>query len=139
MNDPLLWRLVYPDDHVEDEPLTNASIRMSRPGAVVLLACVPEKGPGGQDYRRPIFRVNLFNEDEADGRLYKPVWYRKRSMAMNAQMSGSRLEVTVMGRCREGDNTWDGTLWASLDGLTFGDCPSWAEDPIAVENLMLSY
>lgn len=129
MPDPLYWRLIYADDHVEDEPIDNASIRLSHRGAVMLMACAPERGPNGEDLRKPVLRVNLFDGE----RLYAPVWYRKRSMSAGTGDAALRLDATVLGRVREGEHNFDGTLWASLDGKTFGDCPAWAMDQTAIE------
>lgn len=140
--DPLYWRLIYADGHHEDEALDNTSIRMARPGALLLVACRPEAGPEGRDFRKPITRVNLFDEGVIDGRAYAPVWYRKRSMPVllddsQRHAERPRLDITVFGRMREGEHTVEGRLWASLDGCTVIDCPEWAIDQGVIEGLAI--
>lgn len=125
--DPLYWRLIYADDHVEDEPLANASIRLSHRGAVMLQACVAEP----KDMRRAVFQVRLI--DAESNHIYTPVFYRKRSLTPG---TGSELVATVLGRAREGEHNIDGTLWISYDGQTFEDCPDWAIDREAIDGIM---
>lgn len=132
--DPLYWRLIYADDHVEDEPKGNASIRLSHKGAVMLQACEPVEGPNGADFRQAVFQVRLVDVAEDDSRMYTPIFYRKRSLTPG---TGSRLEATILGRAREGEHDVDGTLWISYDGETFEDCPDWAFDKEAIDGLLV--
>lgn len=136
MPDPLFWRLIYADDHVEDEPLANASIRLSHKGAVMLQACVYEPDAHGNDMRRAVYQVRLIDAENA--RLYTPVWYRKRSMtALGAGGGTIALEATILGRARDGGNDIEGTLFISYDGQTFEDCPAWAFDRVAIDGILL--
>lgn len=138
--DPLYWRLYYPDDTFIDEPLSNASIKLARPGAIILAACRPLTGPQGQDLRKPIVRVDLFDSTEVDGRLFKPVWYRKRSIGVfSGKRELPRLDLTIFGRAREETHEINSTLWASPDdGTTVIDCPGEAIDMRAIESLVVA-
>lgn len=146
MADPLFWRLVYPDDHVEDEPDTNASILLSRPGAVELHVC---RLGAMQGERVPVSRIPLVEDDV----VYRPIFYRRRSMAPDA--TDVRLDATVIGRglanvkadraarrrlqkTGQAEVKFNSKLWASFDGATFGDCPQELIDPAAIENLLLN-
>lgn len=133
--DPLYWRLIYADDHVEDEPKTNASIRLSHKGAVMLQACEPVEGPNSADFRKAVFQVRLIDVADDDSRIYTPIFYRKRSIELKGR-GDSRLEATIIGRAREGKHNVDGTLWISYDGETFEDCPEWAFDREAIAGIM---
>ncbi len=129
---PLFWRLIYADDHQEDEPLAQASIRLSHRGAVMLQACYYEPDAHGNDLRRAHFQVSLI--DAEDARIYRPVFYRIRSLS--AGVDDARTEGVVVGRAREEDNEVGGTLWLTTDGDSFVDCPEWAVDKVAVEGLV---
>ena len=145
MSDSLYWRLAYPDDHLEDEPLDNASILLSRPGAVRLFAMRP-----AGDHREPMFAVMLIDEQ---GERYQPIFYRRRSMSMDG--SGTNLDYVVIGRGKhieqmsraarrraqlrgEVNLQFQGKLWASTDGVTFTDAPQHVIDETALMNLILN-
>lgn len=148
--EPLYWRLAYPDDHVEDEPDDGASILLSRPGAVRLFAMRPT--PEG---RQPSFAVWLVDPDTQQH--FKPIFYRRRAAlrSHDPRAAVTILDATVAGRgiathkmnraARRNaklrgqpiqDVGFDGTVWASLDGETWGDCPREHFDEAAITNLL---
>lgn len=148
---PLYWRLAYADDHIEDEPEDNASILFSRPGAVRLFAMRAD-GKGG---REPMFAVWLF--DQESGQTFKPIFYRRRSVALDEKEV--KLDATVVGRGtievkpqtraqrrqeslhggdKRADVQFDGALWASTDGQSFVDAPEKLIDRDAITNLLVN-
>lgn len=140
--EPLYWRLAYPDDHFEDEPDEGRSILLSRPGAVRLFAMKPTA-----EGRVPSLAVWLV--DPETQQHFKPIWYRRRSAYRNHNPAFARteLDATVAGRGiateklnraarRNAKLGFDGTIWASLDGDTWGDVPRALFDEAAITNLL---
>lgn len=144
------WRLVYADS-VMDEPDQGGTILDSRPGALVLLLCA-YRWQETQDSRLttvaaplrvPFCKVELF--EQGDKQPFSPLFYRKRSMAIDG--TDQRLDLTVFGRGRaraivirtadgaRGEVGFDGQLWA-YNGDMVTDCPQWAIDQAAIEHLL---
>lgn len=148
--DPLYWRLIYADDHVEDEPDENRSILYAHADPIEFHVTRP--GRAGEPPRVAILRIPLFVDDVR----YLPIFYRRRSMA--ADMTDKRLEATVAGRGVAVQNlsraarrrvmkhggavtaevAFDYTLWANLAGEAFVDCPMSLVDQEAIEHLLLA-
>lgn len=146
--DPLYWRLVYADDHVEDEPDDNRSILYSRPDPIEFHLCRP--GNAGEPARVAIHRIPLFEDDVR----YMPIFYRRRSMAVDD--TATRLDATIVGRGAASKNLsraarrriakhggavsaeveFNYTLWASFDGQRLEDCPMDLVDQPAIERLL---
>lgn len=146
----MYWRLYYPDDSFIDEPLTYGTIKNRRPGAVGLAACHAIQAEG-KDIRQPFCKLNLFGLD--DDKLYKPIWYRKYSADSNfpgnANFTGKTVRAVVFGFAIEKEHTIEQrdnrtlvhvpvktTIFASLDDKSFINCPQWAIDKNAIENLI---
>lgn len=130
----LFWRLYYADDSFMDEPVDNASILVSRPDPVVLVVC---QGA----LRIPLCKVELFDNDAK----YKPIFYRKRSIDLDAHAE-ARTDLVVFGRARtalvhagasRADVQFDGTLYASSDGHHVQNCPPNGIDEAAIQHLLL--
>lgn len=120
MNDPLVWRLSYPDGRVVNESPVDGSIRVAPRGACRLDLFTPAG--------RGVVGVNL---DPAAGDV--PIFYRKRS-ASPGDAGTSRVDATVFGRAREHGSVIDSNLWAGIDGQIV-DCPAWAIDHTMIEVL----
>lgn len=135
------WRLVYADS-VMDEPDQGGTILDSRPGALVLLLCALPSMAATLE-RVPFCKVELF--EQGDKQPFSPLFYRKRSMAIDG--TDQRLDLTVFGRGRaratvirtedgaRGEVGFDGQLWA-YNGDMVTDCPRWAIDEAAIEHLL---
>lgn len=140
----LHWRLIYPGDVCADEPEEQASIGLAPPGAsLIVVTRVNENGERRAVVGEPLDehgarRVGRPIDDylRAPGsQPWQPVFYRKRSIALD--LSGeSRTDGVVFGRAAiRMDGSLDAALWfITRDGAII-DCPRWAIDLTAVKSL----
>jgi len=116
MHDPLFWRLVWEDDSVQTEPLTNAAIADTRSGAVEMHIV---KSPF------EVLGTGVVRVDLRGGWL--PVFYRRRykDAALDQPVG---LSATVFGKVRRSYGAVnDVTLYAAIEGQIV-NCPEFAID-----------
>lgn len=113
------WRLIYPLHPDLDEKVEGSSIRDAWAGPVEIHLF----DLSGAAFRR----VSI-------PRGYKPVFYRCRSMALNA--AGSiQTDAIVWGYARHGVQNIEGMVWLWKGGKDF-DCPPEYFDQVAIETLV---
>jgi hypothetical protein len=118
------WRLVYLDDRMLDEPPQGSTILERWPNPVELhLMDIT-----GQSVMRVPIPVG-----------YKPIFYRRRSVAMNfgtGQQGDAQLEGTVFGYGKETSSDGKARLWMWSKGQAV-NCPQTMIDQSAIEHLLM--
>jgi hypothetical protein len=128
MSEPVRWRIAFAVHPDIDEPADGGSIALAAPEwrahhASELVLIDP--------LAQPIVRVSL----ECDGGGWKPIFYRRRSLALDGRGQHTRLDAIVFGRQRPSLAGHDVTLWLlGHDGFAL-DCPEELIDLAAIGHL----